>query len=247
MSLRLEEIKIVPSVLQEQLDNDTTVIVKCDMIVPNNIDQHKTFKINIKSASIKTNIPNVQRWFNDNDHSVFQSNKKYTLQKSTVYNCFLNFPIDKIIRGIHPNTLETNRCGEPTVEMTDQYTWDEQLESWLSLYDVEISSYCTKDTLHDYVRGHYNNADDTHDAYGISDDLLVCNTNFNDDLVLVEYKRVYRDQYKNEHVEYLYYLTFSLSFDKEFIKSAMDEYSELFNMGTTPSFTERFSYIILKK
>lgn len=243
MTLRLEEIKIVPSVLQEHLDNDNTVILKCDMNVPNNMNNNKTFKLNLRSTFIKPNIPNIHRWFDHNDHSVLQPHVKRTLQKSTVLTCFLNFPINKIVRGIHPFTLEWDDCAThheaDREQEKEQYTWDEQLKSWLSLYDVEISSYLQSDIDADASLG----AD--MDAF-ISEDLLTCSSNLNDDLMFVEYKRLYRDPLNKEHVEYLYYLTPQSSFKQEFIKSAMEEYHDLFNSGTTQIYKNNFKCHNLK-
>lgn len=244
MTLRLEEIKIVPSVLQEQLDNNNTVILKCDIIIPNNMHDNKTFKLTSKSASIKSGIPNIHRWFDHNDHSVFQPRVKRTSQKSTVLVCFLNFPINKIVRGIHPFTIEADDIPVriKNVPKKEQYTWDEQLESWLSLYDVEISSYLQSDLQSDLQSvlqsdlQSQNEFDAPQSAVLdglISDDLLVCNSSLKDDFIFVEYKRIYRDPHDTEHLEYLYYLTPQSSFKQEFIKEAMEEYHDLFNTGTT--------------
>ena len=217
MSLNIEKIKIVPSLLQDSIETSKSVILKCDVVVPNNIDKHKTFKLNPKSNCLQLSIPNINRWHELSDASVLHGTKRTNSNVSTTFNCMLNFPINKVVRGIHPTTLESFNTPPPSLPTAQEnmYTWQEQLYSWISLYDTEISSY------HDAKHGD-----------PVPDEILTCHRSVKSAMVMVEYKRSYQEPSGDTHTEYLYYLTPEDSYNESFMKSALLDYHELFNSGT---------------
>ena len=218
MSLHLEEVKILPSILQDIIDEGQNVFVKCDVTVPNNMLDHKTFKIHMPSCQLKLSIPNLSKFYKTNDPRVLGGLKKNTSKMSTTFNCWLNFPINKIVRGIHPSSLQSFDNPPPSHTDNNHYGWAEQLESWISLYDAEVSSYYD-----------INCGDD------MPDEILKCNNTATRDMVMVEFKRIYGEANGSTHVEYLYYLTYADSYDESFLKDALLEYHELFNMPAPPN------------
>ena len=219
MSLYIEKIKMIPSALQEIIETNQSVILKCGVVVPNNIQKHKTLKLNLRPSCFKLSIPNLQRWYGLSDASVLYGTKRNTSNASTTFNCILNFPVNKVVRGIHPSTLATFHTKAQTLPTphsdTNTYTWQEQLESWISLYDAEISSYY-----------------EAKQCYPVSDEILTCENSNTSPMIMIEYKRKYQELSGDIHVEYLYYLTLEDSYDESFMKSAMLEYHELFNSGS---------------
>lgn len=232
MSLRIEEFKILPSLLQEKIENNESVIVRCDVVVPNDITKHKTFKLNMQTCNLKSTIPNLNRWYDVNDSTVFRGNKKRSSKMSTVYECLLNFPINKIVRGIHPTTLMSFNMTHSNVDANTimTYSWNEQLDSWVSLYDAEVSSY-------------YEATEKI-----MPEEILICNPSNTSNMVMVEYKRTYCEPSNDKHVEYLYYLTYADSYQESFLKSALSEYHELMNShsGNKNSSKSVYNYTLLK-
>jgi len=217
MTLEIEAIKIPPSLLQEFVERGDSVIMYCNIIVPKNIQKKKTFKLDLQSIKLKCNVTNVNKWLNHSDCSIFKPVIKKEEKLYSIYNTILNFPINKVIRGIHPSTL---KCHDfMTTTNIDQ--WQDQLASWISIYDTELSTY-------------YDEED-----FDTLTELLNCNFKKKGPMILIETKRTFKDIYVandkdsqekcQEYIEYLYYLTYKEDYNKADMVDAFLNYSMEFN------------------
>ncbi len=138
MSLNIEEIKLIPSTLQTLIENGDSVFVRCQVRVPKSRNE-TSFRINISSCKLVKECPEI---------SDMGGTLLVGKTKPNTYDCVLNFPINKVVRGIHPCTiltdkqwLEANNTKSEAGYDVNTYSWEEQLQSWVSVYDTELSSY----------------------------------------------------------------------------------------------------------
>lgn len=184
MTLYLERVKIMPSLLQELIEKNKTTCIDCHLLVP---VCDKSFKIDLSSCK-RSKKYRKARTFDSNQHTC-------------KYICSLQFPLNKVIRGLHPTMLQSFNSIEMSGVMA------EQLESWISLYDVELSSYQEGDII------------------------MMSSINYvKNRLILVQFRRTYKDVLNNELIpEYLYYMTALEEYDEQYMKQAFIEYDEQFN------------------
>lgn len=223
MSLNIEEVKILPSLLQEMIENQKNIFIYCHLLVSCDADE-KSFKISLPSCQFKSNIPNCKKFMKDPKilKGVLTNTNKPNNMNYNTYNVILNFPIKKVVRGIHPTVLSNFDKSGSKDDLT------QHLDSWISIYDTEVST--------------YNDGDEEGFPYSI----LQCNSHITKSLILIEFKRIYtnhnpNDKTTNFYDEYLYYLTFKDEYDETTMRQAFEEYHLEFNCKSIDPFMD-FQY-----